>query len=176
TADTSSTSEGVTMDISPQIRDHLAELEKAVSMLTKTWKPDDTRYRADVYRQIMMDLSYSYFAYFHADPEHPDWSPLWNPVYTLQPNPDDIYLYCPIRGDLTYRVAGNRGTVALLSFTTSDGTSGLVGEGHVVGHHNDLDDRDLVIGPDGELEVLFCAERPQGYDGNWAKTDPEATV
>jgi uncharacterized protein DUF1214 len=166
----------MTTGTSPQILDHLAELERAVSYLTKTWKPDDPRYRADVYRQIMMDLSYSYFAYFHADPEHPDWAPLWNPVYTLQPNPDDIYLYCPIRGELTYRVAGNRGTVALLSFTTSDGTSGLVGEGHVVGHHNDLDHRDLVIGPDGEFELLFSAERPAGYEGNWAKMDPEATV
>ncbi len=43
----------------------------------------------------MMNLSYSYFVYFHADAEHPDWSPLWNPVYTLQPNPDDIYLTAP---------------------------------------------------------------------------------
>src|SRR5438105_3716048 len=108
-------------EISPHLLDYLKDLEDAVELLQNTWRPDDLRYRADFYRQIMMNLSFSYFTYFHADAEHPDWSPLWNPVYTLQPNPDDIYLYCPIRGDLTYRVAGNRGTVALLIFTTYDG-------------------------------------------------------
>jgi hypothetical protein len=162
--------------MSPEIRDHLVELENAVGRLSKTWKPDDARYRADFYRQIMQSLSFAYFVYFHADAEHPDWSPLWNPVYTLQPNPDDIYLYSPIRGDLTYRVAGNRGTVALLTFTTSDGMSGLVGQNHVVGHHNDLDDRDLTIGPDGEFELLFSTQRPEGYGGNWAPMAQEATV
>ena len=107
--------------IGPTILEYLTGLEDAVRELANTWRPDDLQYRADVYRQIMMNLSYAYFAYFHADPEHPDWAPLWNPVYTLQPNPDDIYLYCPIRGDLTYRVAGNRGTVKLLTINTQRG-------------------------------------------------------
>ena len=89
--------------------DLLAPLEEAVAELANTWRPDDPEYRADVYRQIMMQFSYGYFAFFHASAEHPDWAPLWNPVYTLQPNPDDIYLYSPIRGDLTYKVSGTRG-------------------------------------------------------------------
>ena len=42
--------------------------------------------------------------FVRADAEHPDWAPLWNPVYLQQPNPDTIYLYAPLRGDLTYRV------------------------------------------------------------------------
>ena len=95
----------------PAILDYLTDLEGAVAELANTWHPEDPAYRADVYRQTMMSLSYSYFAYFHAMPEHPDWAPLWNPVFTLQPNPDDIYLYSPIRGDLRYRVSGNRGTI-----------------------------------------------------------------
>ncbi len=165
-----------TVEIAPRLLDYLSGLEDAVDQIANTWRPDDPHYRADIYRQIMMSLSYSYFAYFHADPEHPDWAPLWNPVYTLQPNPDDIYLYAPIRGDLSYRVSGNRGTVALVSFTTADGTSGLVGEGVVVGHHNDLDDRDLEIGADGTFEVLFSATRPAGHPGNWAPIDPEARI
>ncbi|HLB91541.1 MAG TPA: hypothetical protein VJK27_04330, partial [Terriglobales bacterium] len=94
----------MTQHIGPLL-DHLKPLQEAVEELANTWRPEDPRYRADVYRQIMMQFSYGYFAFFHADPEHPDWAPLWNPVYTLQPNPDDIYLYCPISSRCSYRIA-----------------------------------------------------------------------
>ena len=151
------------------IAEHLSPaLEEAVDQLANTWRPDDPAYRADIYRQIMMNLSYSYFVYFHADAEHPDWSPLWNPVYTLQPNPDDIYLYSPIRGDLTYRISGNRGTVKMLTFTTQKGFCGTVDGISEMGEFNDLDDRDIEIGDDGEFDLILSAEKPPGYEGNWA--------
>jgi hypothetical protein len=153
----------------------LAPLNDAIAELANTWRPDDPQYRADVYRQTMMSLSYSYFAYFHATPEHPDWTPLWNPVFTLQPNPDDIYLYAPLRGDLRYRVSGSRGTVKILSFTTQRHMSGMVDDITQIGGHNEIDDSALVIGPDGIFEVIFSAERPSGHSGNWAPIHPEAT-
>src|SRR5262245_39457162 len=112
--------------IHSNILSYLTDLEKAAAELKNTWRPDDPAYRADIYRQVMMSLSYSYFAYFHADAEHPDWGPLWNPVYTLQPNPDDIYLYSPIRGSLSYKVSGNLGTIKLLTFTARQGLVGLI--------------------------------------------------
>jgi hypothetical protein len=164
----------MTTQIAPTIAAYLTDLEDAVREIANTWRPNDTEYRADVYRQIMMELSYAYFVYFHADAEHPDWAPLWNPVYTLQPNPDDIYLHAPIRGDLTYRVKGNRGTVHLLTFGTSKGTAGMIdNESQVSGYH-DLDSRSLEIGPEGNFELLFSAERPSGYTGNWAVMAPDA--
>lgn len=153
----------------------LADLEGAIAELANTWRPDDPRYRADVFRQTMMSLSYSYFAYFHATPEHPDWAPLWNPVFTLQPNPDDIYLYSPIRGDFRYRVSGNRGTVRILSFTSQRHMSGMVDDISMIGGHNEIDESGIEFGADGDFEILFSAERPPGYRGNWAKIDPEAT-
>jgi hypothetical protein len=110
--------------IEPTLLSYLSDLETAVANLRNTWRPDDPAYRADVYRQTMTSLSYAYFAYFHATPEHPDWAPLWNPVFTLQPNPDDIYVQSPIRGDLTYRISGNRGTCRILSFTSQKVQSG----------------------------------------------------
>jgi hypothetical protein len=116
--------------------------------------------------------------YFHADPEHPDWSPLWNPVYTLQPNPDDIYLYAPLRGDLSYRVSGTRGTITVLSFLTKDAVAGMAeyaGPYQAEGS-NDFDDRDLSIDEDGSFELIFSAERPRGYSGNWAPLHPSARV
>ncbi len=161
--------------IAPNLLEYLGELEAAVAELANTWHPDDPAYRADVYRQTMMSLSYSYFAYFHATPEHPDWAPLWNPVFTLQPNPDDIYLYSPIRGDLRYRVSGNRGTVKILSFTTQRFMSGMVDDISQIGGHNEIDDSEFSVDVNGDFELLFSAERPAGHTGNWAPIHPEAT-
>ncbi|TGD75731.1 hypothetical protein E4634_02305 [Mangrovimicrobium sediminis] len=162
------------MQIDPTILAYLRDLEGAVANLKDTWHPEDPAYRADVYRQTMASLSYAYFAFFHADAEHPDWAPLWNPVYTLQPNPDDIYLQSPIRGDLTYRVSGNRGTCKILSFTTQKALSGTVDEMPRPSGHNEVDCTDLGLTPGEDFEVIFSATRPAGYSGRWATIDPEA--
>src|SRR5580704_5944408 len=138
--------------VAPSILSYLSEgLELATAELAKTWRPEDPAYRADFYRQAMMNLSYSYFAYFHADAEHPDWAPLWNPVYLQQPNPDTIYLYAPLRGDLTYRVSGNRGTCFSLLFSTQQGFSGFVDTFAEMSHIHTFDDKGLKIAPDGEF-------------------------
>ncbi|MEZ5742320.1 MAG: hypothetical protein R3D89_00980 [Sphingomonadaceae bacterium] len=160
--------------IDPSILHYLRDLEGAVDNLANTWRPDDPAYRADIYRQTMTSLSYAYFMYFHADAEHPDWAPLWNPVYTLQPNPDDIYVQSPIRGDLTYRVSGNRGTCKILSFTSQKALSGTVDEMPQPPGHNEVDCNDLGIPLGADFEILFSAEKPKGYDGHWAPIDPEA--
>jgi len=161
------------MAIAPSILDYLGDLDLAVAELAKTWKPDDPLYRADVYRQIMMNLSYSYFAYFHADAEHPDWSPLWNPVYLQQPNPDTIYLHAPLRGDLTYRVSGDRGTCHSIVFQTRKGFAGGVESVAEMKDQRTFDVKDMKTGPDGALEVIFSAKRPAGYTGNWAQITPD---
>ena len=56
----------------PSILEYLSPLEEAMAELANTWRPDAPEYQADVLRQTMTSLSYSYFAYFHATPEHPD--------------------------------------------------------------------------------------------------------
>jgi hypothetical protein len=166
----------LTQPVGSTLLEYLPDLEKAVDELANTWRPDDPQYRVDVYRQTLMSLSYSYFAYFHADAEHPDWAPLWNPVYTLQPNPDDIYLYSPIRGDLTYRVSGNRGTVKLVTFTARKGLVGLIDDLSQQQYTRDLDDRELTIASDGSFEVIFSAKRPQGWEGDWIEIDPRVDI
>ena len=157
--------------------DYLQPLQEAVDEIANTWRPDDPEYRADVYRQIMMQFSYGYFAFFHATAEHPDWAPLWNPVYTLQPNPDDIYLYCPVRDDLTYRLSGNRGTVKMLLINTQGALPGLEGEiDHVGAKYADIDDRSLTLDKDGNFEIMLSRERPAGHTGDWLEIKPGASV
>jgi hypothetical protein len=159
--------------IAPAILDHLGDLEQAVAQLANTWKPDDPAYRADVYRQIMMNLSYAYFVYFHADPEHPDWVPMFNPVFMQQPNPDTLYVYAPLRGDLTYRVSGKRGTCHSLVFSTLHGVTGAAGTFEEFKNINTFDVKDMEVSPDGDIEILFSAERPAGYTGNWSPILPD---
>ena len=132
--------------------DYLKPLEKAVDEIANTWRPSDPEYRADIYRQIMMQFSYGYFAFFHADAEHPDWSPLWNPVYTLQPNPDDIYLHAPISSDYQYRISGNRGTVKMLTIGTNQMSAGFPGERDLsTKYYNDIDDGQMKFDADGNF-------------------------
>src|SRR5262245_46576583 len=159
--------------VTDELLSYLAPLEDAVRELAHTWRPDDPRYRADVYRQIMMNLSYAYFVYFHADPQHPDWLPFENPVFAQQPNPDTIYLVAPMRGDLTYRVSGNRGTCHALLFTTQHGLTGDLPNFHDYKSDKSINAKDLKIDPDGEMEIIFSAKRPEGYTGNWAPLQPD---
>ncbi len=164
----------MTPRIGNTISEYLKDLETTGAQVADTWRPDDPQYRADVYRQTMMNLSYAYFAYFHADAEHPDWAPLWNPVYTDQPNPDDIYVYSPIRGDLTYRISGDRGTCTLLTFTIQKGWVGMIDDLSKISYAKDFDQRELNVGPDGKIELILSAVRPAGYKGDWVQIDRSA--
>jgi hypothetical protein len=158
-----------------RLLDLLAPLTRADANIAATWRPHDPRTLADLHRQTMMHLSWAYFALFHATPEHPDWAPLWNPVYTCQPNPDDIYLYTPIRGDLAYRVSGDRGTCSKLIFVTQKGFTGLVDGIADMGSFATLDEPDYAVGADGRFEILFSAERPAGHTGTGAGSRPTPT-
>lgn len=159
--------------ISPALLDYLGDLELAVGELANTWKPNDPNYRADLYRQIVMNFSFGYFMHFHADAEHPDWTPMENPVYMQQPNPDTIYLCAPLRGDLTYRVAGDRGTCHSIVFMTQHGMIGEYDNFPSYKNFSTIDVHDLEIGPDNHLEIIFSTKRPDGYTGNWAPIQPD---
>jgi hypothetical protein len=159
--------------LGPSILPYLADLDLAVQELAKTWKPNDTAYRADVYRQIMMNLSYAYFLHFHADPEHPDWLPFENPVFADQPNPDTLYVLSPIRGDLTYRISGNRGTCHSVVFSTTNRTAGTFDNLSDVSDANTFDMKGMKVEADGEFELILSAKRPDGYTGNWAPLTPK---
>jgi len=161
--------------IADSILHYLGDLDQVVGELANTWKPDDPNYQADIYRQAMMNLSYAYFVHFHADAEHPDWAPLENPVFMQQPNPDTLYLFSPIRGDLTYRVSGDRGTCHSVVFMTQHGTIGELGEFHAYKSFNITEADELEIGPDNHLDIIFSAERPEGHTGNWVPILPDTT-
>jgi hypothetical protein len=147
-------------------------LKSAEELLSLTWSPGSEQQRAELYQQLLMNLSLGYFLYFQADPDHPDWSPFLNSVFLLQPNPDDTYLLARISGEGTYRISGERGSVYMLTFVTGAGMMGLAaspGKGF-----DQYDAEDLQLAPDGTFEVVLSCERPAGYSGNWWSLDPRA--
>ena len=136
-------------------------------LLQLLWKPEDEHYRADLYRQLVMNISYAYFQYFQSNAEHPEFMPLWNSVFLLQPNPDDVYYYAPLDGTKRYRIVGDRGTIHMVNFQFGHGMMGMVEE---VGqqHSSYLDDEEIEVGPDGRFEILLSASEPEpGYQGTW---------
>ncbi|MEZ5734935.1 MAG: DUF1214 domain-containing protein [Novosphingobium sp.] len=146
--------------------DYIDLLKGQDRLIELTWKPDDEQYRADFYRQLLMNLSYAYIQYFQSNPDHPEFMPLWNSVYLFQPNPDDVYYYAPLDGTKRYRIVGERGTIHMINFQFGHGMMGMVTD---IGqqHSSYLDGSELNVGADGKFEILLAPERPEGYTGNW---------
>ena len=152
--------------------EYLELLKPADELLELTVDPRSEQLRAELYRQLLMNLSLGYFLYFQSDADHPDWTPFLNSVFLLQPNPDDTYLLAPVCGRGVYRVTGDRGTVKLLTFSTGANMMGMAeAAGKNFGY---FDADDLTLGPAGELQVTFSSERPPGLSGNWLPLHPEA--
>lgn len=147
-------------------------LRQAHGLPDMTWAPQDGQLRADVYRQVLMNLALGYFLYFQADADHPEFAPFLNSVFLLQPNPDDTYFYAPLNGAGTYRVSGDRGSVRLLTFTIGNAMIGMTERpGRQLAEY-DLASLGLAAG--APLDILLSRERPKGHTGNWLHLDPGA--
>jgi hypothetical protein len=105
------------------------------------------------------------------DPRYPEFVPYLNSGFLLQPNPDSIYYVASLDGTGTYRVTGERGNAPVVGFATGNkmfGTDGLkMGKGF-----GNYDANELTLDSDGRFSVIFSAERPSGYDGDWLHLDP----
>lgn len=76
-------------------------------------------------------------------------------------NPDNYYLNCAVNGNRTYRIKGNRGTVAYLSIESKAGSFAGGGDMAPTGHV-ELDD--LEVDAEGNFELIVCAGETTG---NW---------
>lgn len=150
---------------------YVDRLRQSADLSALTWCPDDPAVRAEVHRQLMMNLSLGYFVYFQSDPAHPDLMPFLNSVYLLQPNPDDTYFNCPIDGGGTYRLSGERGSVHLLTLTLGRNMMGMVDE---PGEMLREIDADSIVAADGSIDLVLSAQRPTGHTGAWVELPPRA--
>jgi hypothetical protein len=140
-------------------------LRPAGDLNALTFAPDDDQLRAELYRQLVMNVALGYFMYFQSDAVHPDWTPFLNSVFTLQPNPDDTYYHAYVDPRGTYRIVGERGTVRLLTMSLGRTAMGIGDRPGPSQGYVDFDDLDL--GPHGEVDVLLGQDRPADHAGNW---------
>lgn len=151
--------------------DYVDMLKPAGNVVDLTWFPKDDQIRAEVYRQLVMNVAQSYIWYFQSSPDHPDWMPFENSIFLLQPNPDAIYHLAPVSGDGVYRITGNRGSTKVMGFAVG---RGMFGTFEPKPGFNNYDADALTLGPDGAFEVIFSTERPKDWKGDWRYLHPEA--
>ncbi len=135
--------------------------------------PGNDQLRAELYRQLAMNVSLAYFMYFQSDATTPDWSPFMNSVFLLQPNPDDVYFNAYVDSKGTYRIVGHRGTVKIVSMSQGRATMGTADRPGPSLRYIDFDE-DVRLGPQGGIDFLLSRERPQGYTGEWIELHPDA--
>ena len=147
-------------------------LKPAGELNALSFRPGDDALRAELYRQLAMNIALAYFMYFQADAAHPDWTPFLNSVFLLQPNPDDTYFHAYVDAHGAYRIVGERGSVRLLTMSAGRTAMGL-GErpGPSLGYY-DFDA--LPLGPRGEIDIGLGHKRPAGHAGHWIELPAEA--
>jgi hypothetical protein len=144
-------------------------LEQAGEVVLREQAPATPLDRAEGYRyltRLVREMLYSTVE--NADPDFPRLHEL-DRVKIGADNPDNVYLSANIRGDRTYRITGTRGTIAYFSIGSKanryakDGTMASTGE---------LSDADLVVEPDGTVEIIASATP---HDKNWLPLAPDST-
>jgi hypothetical protein len=158
--------------------DYVEALKPAGSVADMPWFPKDELIRAEVYRQLVMNIAQGYIWYFQSTPDHPDWMPFENSIFLLQPNPDAVYHVAPVDGRGTYRIVGNRGTNPIMGFAVGSGMLGTKAHADALARkepgYNNYDADKLTLGADGSFEVIFSPERPKDWTGDWQFLDPRA--
>ncbi len=152
--------------------DFCRALEAAGSVIVKETTPTTPLDRAEGFRYLSRLLRNSLYATFeNSDPDRPRWQGL-DLVKIGADNPDNVYHSAPVRGTNTYRITGNRGTIALTTFGSKanryakDGTMASTGE---------LRNDDLVVDAAGRVEIIVSADKPEEAT-NWLPLAVDSTM
>jgi len=125
----------------------------------------DPQVRAEIGRLALEALTSSAIETLGADPKAPVWLPGIGEVLNVgQPNADTVYKMASVDPAETYRITGKRGTITLAVIA------------QVLMGSNDrphLDLADLNTDGEGRFSVLVGANRPEGYEGDFWKLEPE---
>ena len=126
---------------------------------------------AEGYRNLHHILAFATGMYLWPDRSWPEFKPsIKDPVgnRTLGEHPDVHYQWAGIEGGRRYRITGQRGDEAYLSFTVHRGTPGSGMEQWFDSH---LNHHDIKVDDDGRFEIILSPE-PEG--DNWLRCSPDA--
>ncbi len=154
--------------------DFCAALEEAGSVVLADSVPMDPQDRAEGWRYLtrLTRASLNFFLEV-PDPEAPAFTRAVDETIKMgMDNPDNVYLAAPVRGELTYRMTGVRGTVHYLGFGTQAGGYGKTGSLDTTGY---LEAKDIEVDADGRFEIIASVERPPDAV-NWLRMSPETRM
>lgn len=149
-------------------------LKDAGSVVLADTVPMDAQDRAEGWRYLTR-LTRAALNFFMetSDPEAPSFLRAVDETIKMgMDNPDNVYLAAPVKGSLTYRIRGTRGTVHYLGFGSQAGGYGKTGSLDTTGH---LDAGDMVLDADGRFEIIASIERPADA-ANWLRMAPETSM
>ena len=147
--------------------------ERLVGMLSD---PEDYQLRMELYNYFYTQIALGCLALLYADPEHPDFLPMFNQFFNqVFPNPDYIYYVTPIDDDGIYKISGFRGTVRIVDCHINTGSMVSYGTGEFEPSLANYDLDTLNIDNDGSFEVILSPERPADYDGDWWELERTAS-
>ncbi|MHB8467545.1 MAG: DUF1214 domain-containing protein [Acidimicrobiales bacterium] len=162
------------MDLAPKSTAAFDELIAALAEIRDGYVLSERRFTdpldvVEGYRSVAQLLSAASELFCESDPDHPRFASIVSPARKLQgDNPDAIYHYARIRGDLAYRVFGTIDRSCYTSFTIHGRAPDGAMAGPLLG---DMNDRQFKVDDDGSYSlVLSAAEQP----GNWMRLDPAA--
>lgn len=143
-------------------------LKRSGQQILRTEAPDDDVTRTEGFRYLsrLLRIALEMHVEF-ADPEFPGFfSPSHETAKIGADNPDNLYQYARLNGAHDYRISGQRGTVAYLSFGTQKGGYETDGKMTQTGF---IDASHLAIEPDGSFEIVLSQ---QSHEGNWVCMEP----
>lgn len=158
----------LTGEVWAEFCDHL---KRSGEQILRAETPADPATRAEGFRYLsrLLRIALEMHVEF-ADPEFPSFFKTSHETAKIgADNPDNIYEYARLRGDLTYRIYGNRGTVSYLSIGTQKGGYETDGKMTVTGF---IDASKLKTDAHGNFELIISKD-PQ--PGNWLPME-EASV
>lgn len=149
-----------------------AEGEKADAQLPPDLTPQE---QAEVAVMKLGALTAGYLNIVHGDPDHPMFRPSLS-LYGnyLAPNADTHYYQARVDGSGVYRLRGEAGNIPIVNITPRRAYS--EGATYDAKGFADLDIVKLRKGPNGAVDVILSAKRPDGYAGDWLYLDPRADV
>lgn len=147
-------------------------LKTAGAALVYPGAPQDAFQQAEGVRYLTRLTRAALEAYVeYGDPAFPELRRMVHETVKLgADNPDNYYLNAQISGQYEYRIIGKRNTIDYLGFFTQNGTYGRPGGMAPCGV---LEDKDLVLEPDGSFEVILSKER---RGKNWLKIEESSSL
>lgn len=149
-------------------------LKEAGSVVLADAVPTDPQDRTEGFRYLTR-LTRAALNFFMevSDPEAPAFMRAVDETIKMgMDNPDNVYLATPVKGELTYRITGTRGTVHYLGFGSQAGGYAKTGSLDTTGY---LEANDMVLDADGRFEIIASVTRPPDAV-NWLQMAPETSM